>query len=79
MKGNCTLGMAAGLLRNLGGGHKDLEKPEQDLGIVVADISDRESLANPSLEILEAENPLLFKETLQGTLVNVCPPRSNLT
>ena len=66
-KGNCTVGMATGLLRNLGRGHKDLEKPEPDLGIVVADFSDREILVTPiqfilgCFEILEADNPLWYK------------------
>ena len=69
-RGDYTLGRGMGLLRHLGQGHKCLEKPEPDLATVVADYSDRETLVTPMhfilgcYEILEAENPLWFKETL---------------
>ena len=70
---NYTLGMATGLLRQLGRGHEGRERPVPDLGTLVADYSDRDRLITPiqfvlgGIEILEAENPVCFKETFQGT------------
>ena len=72
-RGNSTLGRVTGLLRQLGRGHEGRERPVPDLGSLVADYSDRDHLITPiqfvlgGIEILEAENPVWFKETFQGT------------